>query len=53
MQDKEFLAAAEKSQLEITPVPGDRIQALVKEAYDSAPALVAKAAQLLAVDKLK
>jgi len=51
MKDKEFLAAAEKAKLEITPVSGEKIQALVKEAYESSPALVAKAAALLHVEK--
>jgi len=51
MRDKEFLAAAEKAKLEITPVSGEKIQALVKEAYESSPALVAKAAALLHVEK--
>jgi tripartite-type tricarboxylate transporter receptor subunit TctC len=51
MKDKEFLTAAEKAKLEITPVSGDKIQALVKEAYESSPALVAKAAELLHVEK--
>jgi tripartite-type tricarboxylate transporter receptor subunit TctC len=51
MKDKEFLAAAEKAKLEITPVPGEKIQALVKEAYESSPALVEKAQALLHVEK--
>jgi tripartite-type tricarboxylate transporter receptor subunit TctC len=51
MKDKDFLAAAEKATLEITPVSGEKIQALVKEAYDAPPALVAKAAALLHVEK--
>ena len=51
MKDKDFLAAAEKAKLEITPVPGEKLQQLVQEAYDSPPALVAKAAALLHVEK--
>lgn len=51
MKDKEFLAATEKAKLEITPVPGEKLQQLVKEAYDSPPALVAKTAALLHVEK--
>src|SRR5207253_2926123 len=31
LTDKDFLAEAEKAQLEINPVPGDKIQDLVKE----------------------
>jgi tripartite-type tricarboxylate transporter receptor subunit TctC len=53
LKDKGFLAAAEKAKLEITPVPGEKIQQLVQEAYDSPPALVAKAAALLHVEKKK
>ena len=33
MKDKDFLADADKAQMEITPVPGDKVQALVKEIY--------------------
>ena len=53
MKDKQFVAAAEKAKLEITPVPGEKLQNLVKEAYDSPPALVAKTAALLHVEKKK
>ena len=53
LKDKDFLAAAAKAKLEITPVAGDKLQTLVKEAYDSPPALVAKTAALLHVEKKK
>jgi tripartite-type tricarboxylate transporter receptor subunit TctC len=43
MTDKAFLADAEKAQIEITPVPGDRIGRLVSEIYQT-PAEVAKRA---------
>ncbi len=47
MRDKDFLADAEKSQLEITPVAGDEIERLVKEVYATPPEIAQKAAQLL------
>jgi tripartite-type tricarboxylate transporter receptor subunit TctC len=43
MADKEFLADSAKAKLEIAPVPGDKVQALVKEIY-ATPAEVAKQA---------
>jgi hypothetical protein len=46
MQDKEFLADADKAQMEITPVSGAEIQALVKELY-SLPAQAAQKAATL------
>jgi tripartite-type tricarboxylate transporter receptor subunit TctC len=33
MNDKEFLAEAEKMKLEINPVSGEKVQALVEETY--------------------
>ena len=47
MRDKDFLADAEKSQLEITPVAGDEIERLVKEVYATPPEIAQKAGQLL------
>ncbi|MBX9827579.1 MAG: hypothetical protein K2Y27_21605 [Xanthobacteraceae bacterium] len=47
MQDKDFLADTAKSQMEITPVPGDQVQALVKEIYATPPDVVKKAASML------
>jgi hypothetical protein len=47
MKDKDFLADAEKAQLEITPVSGDALQKLVSEIYQTPPAVVKKAAELL------
>jgi tripartite-type tricarboxylate transporter receptor subunit TctC len=45
MKDPEFLAAAEKAQLEITPVSGPDIAALVKKVYATPPAIARKAAE--------
>jgi tripartite-type tricarboxylate transporter receptor subunit TctC len=44
MRDQDFLADAEKSQLELNPVSGEEIEQLVTEAYQTAPAIVQKAA---------
>ena len=47
MKDKDFLAEADKAQLEITPVDGMALQKLVTEVYRTPPAVVQKAAELL------
>lgn len=46
MTDKDFIADAVKSKLEIAPVPGDKVEALVKEVYET-PADVAQKASAL------
>ncbi len=43
MQDKDFLAEAEKSQLEVNPVSGEEVEKLVKEVYATPADIVAKA----------
>ena len=47
MADKEFLADAERSKLEITPVYGERIQELVAELYKTPPELTKRLADML------
>jgi tripartite-type tricarboxylate transporter receptor subunit TctC len=47
MADKEFLADAERSKLEITPVSGERIQELVTELYKTPPELTKRLAEML------
>ncbi len=47
MADKEFLADAERSKLEITPVSGERIQELVAELYQTPPELTKRLADML------
>ena len=47
MKDNEFLADAEKSQLEINPVDGAEVERLVKELYQTPKPLADKAAQLI------
>ena len=43
MTDKDFLAEADKTQLEINPVPGEEVEKLVKEVYATPPDVIAKA----------
>jgi tripartite-type tricarboxylate transporter receptor subunit TctC len=47
MNDKDFIAEAEKAQLEITPVSGDELQKLVQELYATPPQIAQKAGDLL------
>jgi tripartite-type tricarboxylate transporter receptor subunit TctC len=47
MTDKDFLADAEKSRLEIRPVAGADIQRLVKEVYETPAAITQRAAEIL------
>jgi tripartite-type tricarboxylate transporter receptor subunit TctC len=47
MQDKDFLADAEKAQLEVTPVSGEEVQKLVAEVYATPPEIAKKAAAIL------
>ena len=47
MKDPEFLADAEKADLEITPVSGENVQKLVAEIYQTSPETAAKAAELV------
>lgn len=47
MVDKDFLADADKSKLEISPVQGDKVEALVKEIYETPPDVAQKAGALL------
>jgi len=47
MQDKDFLADAEKAQLEITPVSGEEVQKLVADVYATPPEIAKKAAAIL------
>jgi tripartite-type tricarboxylate transporter receptor subunit TctC len=47
MKDKDFLAEADKAQLEITPIDGATVQRLVTEVYQTPPAIAHKAAEIL------
>jgi tripartite-type tricarboxylate transporter receptor subunit TctC len=47
MGDKDFLADAEKSQLEISPVSGAEMERLVRRVYDTPSAIAQRAADML------
>jgi tripartite-type tricarboxylate transporter receptor subunit TctC len=47
MKDRDFLADAEKSLLEIRPVTGEDIQKLVKAVYKTPPEIARRAADIL------
>ena len=47
MKDPEFLADAEKAQLEITPVSGEEVEKLVKDILQTPKALADKAAEFI------
>ena len=49
MADSQFIAAAQKSKLEINPLPGAEVAALVDRVFNTVPpAAVAKAKEILA-----
>jgi tripartite-type tricarboxylate transporter receptor subunit TctC len=47
MKDKEFLAEAQKTKLEIVPVSGEALQKLVEETYDVDPAIADRVAKAI------
>jgi tripartite-type tricarboxylate transporter receptor subunit TctC len=47
MKDPQFLADAEKAKLEITPVAGDEVEALVRDVYRTPSDIVGKAAAMI------
>jgi tripartite-type tricarboxylate transporter receptor subunit TctC len=47
MKDKEFLAEAEKGQLEITPVSGEELQEIVARSYKVDPAVAKRVADMI------
>jgi len=47
MADKDFLADCEKMKLEVAPVPGEKVEALVKEIYATPPEVAKQAAAAL------
>jgi tripartite-type tricarboxylate transporter receptor subunit TctC len=47
MQDKDFLADAEKSKIDINPLDGAKVQEVVEKVYASPPAVVARAKELI------
>jgi tripartite-type tricarboxylate transporter receptor subunit TctC len=47
MQDKDFLAEAEKAQLAVSPLDGQKVQDVVSRIYASPPAVVTRAKELI------
>jgi tripartite-type tricarboxylate transporter receptor subunit TctC len=48
MRDPEFLAAASKAQLEVNPLPGVQIEAIVRDVFaKTSPQVVARTKELL------
>jgi hypothetical protein len=47
LRDPDFLAEAERLKLEITPVPGERVQQIVRDIYATPRAVVQKAAEFV------
>ena len=47
MKDRDLLAEAEKTSLEVNPVPGDEIQRIVLDAYQTRPEIVKRTGALL------
>jgi tripartite-type tricarboxylate transporter receptor subunit TctC len=47
MQDKEFLADADKARISIEPLNGEKVQAVVTKLYATPPAIVAHAKELI------
>jgi tripartite-type tricarboxylate transporter receptor subunit TctC len=50
MKDPEFLAEADKAQLEVTPIDGEKVQQIVVDAYKVDPAIAKKTEALLKVE---
>jgi tripartite-type tricarboxylate transporter receptor subunit TctC len=49
MRDADFLAEIRKARLDLNPMPGDGLQAVIERTVDQPPALVARAKQLAGV----
>jgi tripartite-type tricarboxylate transporter receptor subunit TctC len=47
MQDKDYLAEADRAKLEVTPVSGEALQKVVSDAYAMPPEVIKKTAELL------
>jgi tripartite-type tricarboxylate transporter receptor subunit TctC len=53
MKDKAFLAEADKAQLEITPLGGDAIEKIIRDAAATNPAVLKKTAAMIQVETPK
>jgi tripartite-type tricarboxylate transporter receptor subunit TctC len=47
LQDKEFLAEAARTKLEINPVSGETVQAIVREVYQTPKSVTSKVAEMV------
>jgi hypothetical protein len=47
LKDKEFLAEAEKSRLDVDPIPGEDVEKIVGGLFKLEPGLVAKLKQVV------
>ena len=47
LQDRELLAEAARTRLEINPVSGERVQAIVAEVYQTPKAVTTKVAEMV------
>jgi hypothetical protein len=47
LQDKDFLAEAERMKLEINPVSGDAVQRIVQEVYQTPKSVTSKVAEMV------
>jgi tripartite-type tricarboxylate transporter receptor subunit TctC len=47
LQDPDFIADATRMRLDLSPLPGDELQAIIEKSFDYSPAIVAKAEALI------
>jgi tripartite-type tricarboxylate transporter receptor subunit TctC len=47
LKDPDFLADAARMRLDLSPLPGDQLQAIIEKSFDYSPAIVAKAEALI------
>jgi tripartite-type tricarboxylate transporter receptor subunit TctC len=47
LKDPEFVADAARMRLDLSPLPGDELQAIIEKSFDYSPAIVAKAKTLI------
>ena len=47
LKDPDFVADAARMRLELSPLPGDQLQAILEKSFDYSPAIVAKAEALI------
>ncbi len=46
MKDPAFLSDAEKARLDLDPITGEEVEAIIKQAYSTPKDLIARAAEL-------